>query len=431
MIESHIYTGEDYKVTCRVLLLHYYHNTMDMSVANSSERTRLIIIPEGAKLPIVSEDLCACGPTSIMGFNESGSILLQWRGMKYELPKGGLCDTTTVYLENPYLSRDEVSMSYEYCEIDAVNAVLAYYEDIRERQDGNPRVSTFLHDDQDIVLQFLWYIIEKGYKGFYPTYALLKSCKNWASLTITDIPTFTAIMREGIKAGCFATEYPNSVDNLAELLQFNKTEEVFGYLPELQGIMQQLGEAGNEMAEIVASGNIPYYEKQPRQDPELKHKTLALCYWDEHEADHGYWLFVDDEIRPGATADMGEMGIFKIEDVKGNVIEYTWDGNKYTLESEYERETAADDVHELELKYREQNLWTLLKNKIFHVGLGQISSNPNNKHDIEETKAAVIKLTERLIAGGDKDLTALLEALKTNEDWICFDHGGELSYLLE
>ena len=206
---------------------------------------------------------------------------------------------------------------------------------------------------------------------------------------------------------------------------------MFGYLPELQGIMQQLGEAGNEMAAYIANGDITCYEKQPRQDPELRHKTLALCYWDEHEADHGYWLFVDDEIRPGATADMGEMGIFKIEDVKGNVIEYTWDGNKYTLESEYERETADDDVHELELKYREQNLWTLLKNKIFHVGLGQISSNPNNKHDIEETKAAVIKLTERLIAGGDKDLTALLEALKTNEDWTCFDHGGELHYLVE
>ena len=431
MEKSYIYTGEELTINCRVLVLNYKHHTMDMSVANSSERTRAIIIPDDAKFPIKSEDWCACGPTTIVGIKEDDSIVLKWRGMEYVLAMGEMCDTTTVYLENPYLSREEVSMSYEYCEIDAMNGVLAYYNDIREQQDGNPRVSTYIQDDKDLVLQLLWYIIEKGYKGFYPTYALLKSCNNWASQTITDVNTFTATMRAGIKAGCFAPEYTNAVDNLAELLQFNKTEEVFGYLPELQGIMQQLGEAGNEMAQIIASGDVLCYEKQPRQDPELRHKTLALYYWDEHEADHGYWLFVDDEIRPGATADMGEMGIFKIEDVKGNVIEYTWDGNKYTLEDEYERETAADDVHELVLKYREQNLWTLLKNKISHVGYGQISSNPNNKHDIEETKAAVIKLTERLIAGGDKDLTALLEALKTNEDWTCFDYGGELRYLLE
>ena len=431
MENFNMYTGDDFEVMCRVLVLNYKHQTMDMSVANSSERSRIIIIPDDAKFPIVSEDICACAPTSIVGFTESGSIILKWRGYTYEIANGGMCDTNTVYLDNPYLSREEVSMSYEYCEIDAMNAVLAYYEDIRERQNGNPRVSTFIRDDQDIVLQFLWYIIAKGYKGFYPTYALLKSCPNWASLTITDAETFVSIMREGVAKGCFAPEFTNGVDNLAELLQFNRTEDVFALLPELQGVMQRLGEAGNEMAALIANGDIYYIEKSPRQDPELRHKTLALCYWDKHEADHGYWLFVDDEIKPGATADMGEMGIFKIEQVNGNVIDYTWDGKKYTLKHDYERERAADGEHQLVLKYREHNLWTLLKDKIFHVVFGQVSSNPNNKHDIEETKAAVIKLTERLIDNGDENLTALLEALRTNDNWKCFDIGGDLKYLME
>ena len=123
MEKSYIYTGEELTINCRVLVLNYKHHTMDMSVANSSERTRAIIIPDDAKFPIKSEDWCACGPTTIVGIKEDDSIVLKWRGKEYVLAMGGMCDTTTVYLENPYLSREEVSMSYEYCEIDAMNGV--------------------------------------------------------------------------------------------------------------------------------------------------------------------------------------------------------------------------------------------------------------------------------------------------------------------
>ncbi len=432
MTESHVYVGDYPGLSCRLLVLTYIHSTMDMSVANSSERMRIIIIPDDAKFPIASENWCGCGVTKIVGYGENERLILNWHNREYILEKGEMYETETLYLDNPYLSREEISMNYEYCVVDAIQVAQTYRNIVRELQQEHTNAdSSAVIDNKDIALKSMWHAISNGHTGFYPAYALMMSCKNWYSFTITDMDTFTTIMRKGIAAGCFDHHTTCGVDNLVEVLRFNPTEEIFSHLPELKGILQRLGEKGNEIAQWIADGEIACIEKIPREDPELKHNTLAICYWDKHEADHGYWLFVDDEIRPGATADMGEMGMFKIDSVNDNIIEYTWDNRTHTLDGDYDRVNASDREHQLVLKCRKYNLWKLLKDKISHVVYGQVSSNPFNKYDIEETKEAVIKLTERLIAGGDNELTELLEALKANEDWRCFDYDGELRHLLQ
>ena len=197
-----IYTDESYHASCRALVLNYIHRTMDMSVAGGSQRAQLIIIPEKASFPIVSENYYDCGKTEILGLDSEDNLLLRWHKREYSLPKGEMLETETLGIDNPYLSREEVSMRYDYLDLDNVlDAVEYFYNDVRGRCSS---LSRYAMDEREMALELLWHAIEKGNVGLYPSYALLKSCKNWASLTITDTDTFVSIMRQGIDSGCFA-----------------------------------------------------------------------------------------------------------------------------------------------------------------------------------------------------------------------------------
>ena len=132
------YTGEDnLQIWCQSIGLIYNHYTMDMSVANSSSRERLLILSGQKKYPVFTEDWCGCGKTQI---NEVADkyVALTWRGMDYKAYLGETCKTKTVYLDNPYLSREEVMMEYEYSVIEIVNGCLWLLEEIRNEHKESP-----------------------------------------------------------------------------------------------------------------------------------------------------------------------------------------------------------------------------------------------------------------------------------------------------
>ena len=84
MEKFNFYTGEENsKVLCRSIGLTYNHSTMDMSVANSSQRQRMIILTGVKKFPIESENWCGCGKTQINEVTDQ-YVDLTWRGRNYK-----------------------------------------------------------------------------------------------------------------------------------------------------------------------------------------------------------------------------------------------------------------------------------------------------------------------------------------------------------
>ena len=431
MTDYHIYTDESYNAPCRALLLYFNHRTMDMSVAGGSKRAQAIIIPENASFPIVSEDLCGCGKTEILGFNPDGNLLVRWHCKEYSLVKGEVLDTVAISLPNPYLSRDEVFMGYEYVDLDnALDAMGYFYEDIKEWQSQSSSLSQYATDLKEIAIGFLWYAVEQGNVGLYPSYALMKSCNNWSSLTITDTEAFVSIMRQGIDSGCFAPQHVDGVYNLSALLGFNKTEEVFALLPELKGIMDGLAQSGNKLAAQIAAYEIECTEKTSRQDPEKRAPVFIICKGDTNGVEYSYDILIGDEIKPSVVVHFDGMDTLEIVETSKEYICFSWCGKKHRIDEEYCYQRTDHGESRLRLKFCHSNLWELLGDLLFQVSFSQVSNNPKKKYRIESLKKCVMKLVEWLIAEGDEKSVELCEALKANENWRCFDLNGELRHML-
>ena len=442
MIELDFYTdlpsGEEAKAPFRILVLNYYHHTMDMSVANYSSRTKIIIIPQEPKLPIVSENWCGCGATQIVGFNDKGCPILSWRGYEYVASDTEVIESRTVYLDNPYLSHEEVSMSYEYCEIDAINVVKTYLDEVRKYQKARPVVNSEVEDNKEIATKSLLYAIkEKGFVGLYPTYALMMSCKNWASFTITDWDVFAKIMQEAIKAGCFDVRNDYGIANLIQVLRANLQEEVYKRMPFLKEAVEKMAANGNEIAQMMLECGVEYIEKTSREDSELKHYTLMVEGEEDEFKEHYYNLLVDDDIVAGTTIDLGEYGQASIAAVGDDAIDFVWQNETYHIKDNFYRAIlkpfVGDNGKEIDftVRYYKQNLWKLLCDTIFSVELSQVSSIEEKKATIPQKKEGALRLVQKLIDKGDKDLEALAYAMRENEDWKCFGIDGELRYLLK
>lgn len=425
-----IYTDESYHAPCRALVLNYIHRTMDMSVAGGSQRAQLIIIPEKASFPIVSENYYDCGKTEILGLDSEDNLLLRWHKREYSLPKGEMLETETLGIDNPYLSREEVSMRYDYLDLDNVlDAVEYFYDDVRGRCSS---LSRYAMDERDMALELLWHAIEKGNVGLYPSYALLKSCNNWASLTITDTDTFVSIMRQGIDSGCFAPHKEDGVYNLAALLEQNKTYDVFTLMPELKGIMESLAQGGNKLAAKIAAYGIECAEKISRRDPEKVTPVFIICKVDANGVEYSYNLLIGDEIKPCAVVDFDGTDALEILETSKESISFTWCGEKFRIDESSFNQRFTTDLSKSRLKlcFSYRNLWELLKEEVFQVSYSQTSNNPDEKHRIESLKKCVMKLVEWLIAEGDEKSVELREALETNEIWRCFVWDGELNHML-
>ena len=399
-----------------------------MSVAGGSQRAQLIIIPEKASFPIVSENYYDCGKTEILGLDSEDNLLLRWHKREYSLPKGEMLETETLGIDNPYLSREEVSMRYDYLDLDNVlDAVEYFYDDVRGRCSS---LSRYAMDERDMALELLWHAIEKGNVGLYPSYALLKSCNNWASLTITDTDTFVSIMRQGIDSGCFAPHKEDGVYNLAALLEQNKTDDVFTLMPELKGIMDSLALGGNKLAAKIAAYGIECAEKTSRQDPEKRAPVFIICKGDTNGVEYSYDILIGDEIKPSVVVHFDGMDALEIVETSKEYICFSWCGKKHRIDEEYCYQRTDHGESRLRLKFCHSNLWGLLGDLLFQVSFSQVSNNPKNKYRIESLKKCVMKLVEWLIAEGDEKSVELCEALKANENWRCFDLNGELNHML-
>ena len=62
---------------------------------------------------------------------------------------------------------------------------------------------------------------------------------------------------------------------------------------------------------------------------------------------------------------------------------------------------------------------------------GHTKLRKGKKGCISLKKECALRLVQKLIDKGDKDLEALVYAMKENEEWKCFDFDGELRYLLQ
>lgn len=442
MIDLDFYTnlpsGELAKAPFRILVLNYYHHTMDMSVANYSSRTKIIIIPQEPKLPIVSENWCGCGETKIVGFNDEGCPILSWHGYEYVTSDKEVIESRTIYLENPYLSHEEVSMSYEYCKLDALDVMSTYRDEVRKYQKARPVVNNEVEDNKEIATKSLWYAIkEKGFVGFYPTYALMMSCKNWASFTITDWDVFAKIMQEAIKAGCFDVQNDYGIGNLVQVLRVNPEEEVYKRVPALKEAVEKMAANGNEVAQMMLDYGVEYIEKISREDSELKHYTLTIEGEKDEWIEKYYCQLFDDEIVAGTTIDLGEYGTATIASIGDDTIDFVWQNKTYHLKEDFYKnilspiKTQSGEEIDFTVRFYKQNLWTLLKDSISYITFDQVSSIEGKKGCISLKKECALRLVQKLIDKGDKDLEALAYAMKENEEWKCFDFDGELRYLLQ
>jgi hypothetical protein len=264
----------------------------------------------------------------------------------------------------------------------------------------------------------------------------MMSCKNWASFTITDWDVFAKIMQEAIKAGCFDVRNDYGVANLIQVLRANLQEEVYKRMPFLKEAVEKMAANGNEIAQMMLECGVEYIEKTSREDSELKHYTLMVEGEEDEFKEHYYNLLVDDDIEAGTTIDLGEYGQASIAAVGDDTIDFVWQNETYHIKDNFYRAIlkpfVGDNGKEIDftVRYYKQNLWKLLCDTIFSVELSQVSSIEEKKATIPQKKEGALRLVQKLIDKGDKDLEALAYAMRENEDWKCFGIDGELRYLL-
>ena len=433
------YTGEDnLQIWCQSIGLIYNHHTMDMSVANSSSRERLLILSGQKKYPVFTEDWCGCGKTQINEVTDK-YVALTWRGMDYKAYLGETCKTKTVYLDNPYLSREEVMMEYEYSVIEIVNGCLWLLEEIRNEHKESPgRIGgSYDEDHKGYMLSMLRYAIENGYKIFYPTYALLSACKNLASLTITDMPTFSKLMQQGMKEGCFDGDNTAGFDNLAEILAFNKFDTLFENVPGLKKRMEQAAERGVEMASLILAGEFKCHEMTACENPEKKESVLLIqTYIEGKQRLEDYHIFVEEQIKPNTTLDLGYGVTAHIGEVGKDWLDFNWDEVMRLEHTYWQYETEPKMIAEntsayLEIKYNMCNLWSVFKRLMNSIDFNLVSSNPDNKYCIEGEKRCALELIELLIERGDTHLEELKNIMLEHEDWTIFGLNGEYEYWMK
>lgn len=439
MEKFNFYTGEENsKVLCRSIGLTYNHSTMDMSVANSSQRQRMIILTGVKKFPIESENWCGCGKTQINEVTDQ-YVDLTWRGRNYKAFLRDSLQTGTVYLDNPYLSREEVSMVYEYSEVDALKGAIGLFNDTRIEHKESPSTigSNYDEDARHYVLTLLMYAIENGYKMLYPSYALLSACRNWSSLTITDMPTFVRLMQQGIKKGCFTGDNTTGFDNLAEILTFNKMEDLFENVVGLKKIVEQAAERGVEMASWILEGVFEYHEMTACENPDKKESVLMIhTYIEGEQRREDYHIYVEEQIKPNTTLDLGCGITAHIGEVGKDWLNFTWDEEERLEHNFYCYKTEPKVIEGntkayLEIKFDKRNLWTAFKILMNHIDFDLVSSNPDNKYCIEGEKRCALELIDLLIERGDTHLEELKGIMLENEDWTIFGLDGEYEYWLK
>lgn len=87
--------------------------TRDMSVANSYSKEARVSYAElhvGMRIEVGGMD----GTTfEVLACSEE-RLLLRWASSDYEVPRGGSVKSPSILMNNPYLSVDQVTMTFEY-----------------------------------------------------------------------------------------------------------------------------------------------------------------------------------------------------------------------------------------------------------------------------------------------------------------------------
>ena len=149
-----------------------------------------------------------------------------------------------------------------------------------------------------------------------------------------------------------------------------------------------------------------------------------------------YHIFVEEQIKPNTTLDLGYGVTAHIGEVGKDWLDFNWDEVMRLEHTYWQYETEPKMIAEntsayLEIKYNMCNLWSVFKRLMNSIDYHLVSSNPDNKYCIEGEKRCALELIELLIERGDTHLEELKNIMLEHEDWTIFGLNGEYEYWMK
>lgn len=471
----------------KIFTIKGYHHTMDMSVSNISHSTQMLLERDFDNLSSVElKTLSCCGSTQLISVSPD-CIKVKWGGEEYTVALGEEITTSSRLLNNPYLSVDEVYMKYEYRELEPWDMLSDMNEWIINFHKKHLCDIEHCRDEQEMMYQLIYDLIERGEVGLYPVYALYRSAKSWFTMEITDYALFNKIMQEGIEKGCFRECSAGGIANFAQLVEHNPLEKMYAHVSHLEESIKALADAGNEIATAICNGEICYKEKTSCKNPEKKELILTVTaklydnhdnigeriiraannkknktsetYIDEewemlfgnelgyieldsaHMINEEIMVITEAEMTKGSILHLGFGGDVTIENVENNELTVVWKEKEYRIKDRYDKRvtsdlilvdsTLPDQFMQLSFNLYNMNVWQKVRNLIESVIYRQTSSNFREKWAIESQKSATRKLINLLMKREGEDLEELYNILQENDNWRIVGFGGERRDLTE
>lgn len=135
-------------------------------------------------------------------------ITLGYKGQSKTLRSGEEWEADFTVVDNaPYRSRDEIGMTVTYHTLTPWERIVEIMDHILHvHKNNDSSVIAETTEDEQRVLTLVDMEIESGDVGCHVLKALLSSCNNWFSASITRLGQFQEILLEGIDKGALAPD---------------------------------------------------------------------------------------------------------------------------------------------------------------------------------------------------------------------------------
>lgn len=324
-----------------VLSVKYCYHTMDMSVANSGEYTKLYGLDE-LSTPGFTIKQQEFSNIEVLKADEN-SVILKWCRVEYEVPLDKEVVTEWVQRDNPYLSLDEACFKFYFSKQDFCEKGLeCVYRvgDIHERY--GTWNSSLYHQDKEMALFYLKSLCDKGLVSYIPLYALYKTVDNWCTAEIVRFEEFHSIMKAGIEDGCLSPEDPLGWLYFKVIVEMNEDKTWKGYNRRYYNLVKDAAEAGVEDAiEILEQyGDGDRLYEEPVVEPSDEDFVLKIrscedtIYFTPEDLGYKYntYYYNLKELSPGMVIHKNEAyPPIEIVDISRNKIKAKFKGDIYEV----------------------------------------------------------------------------------------------------
>lgn len=230
------------------------HKTRDMSVSGQYESGLTLLFNALHEGQPIDAAALGCGSIIVDKLSENG-IALYWGRDRYSLKIGERITTESYLVDNPYLSCDMVSLSFEYRRTTRYDIALDILSEICEAHD---KIRQCIYLDttarEEKVLYLLDKAIEEGTIEAYPLKALLAASVNWSTRKIVRPELFRQILLEGVGAGCLSPDCPRAWKWLAVAAENNDPDCFMEDRQRYLGLLSAAAEKGIAIAGRIMDG---------------------------------------------------------------------------------------------------------------------------------------------------------------------------------